>query len=99
MSVSTRDYFAAKALVGHLSNSCGKEGHVPAFQDSDFERCEWEKGKTVFYKSAYWYHSEQSPTANYERQPHRLLTTYPQRLARDCYALADAMLAERGAAS
>jgi hypothetical protein len=84
------DYFAAKVMQGLLAASYGDEGYIPAMRDIDF--AEDPEGAWVT-DSFIWYPTPRG--CPNDRKRYRMLTTFEQRLARDAYEIAAAMVAEK----
>ena len=92
--MSLRDYFAAKALQAFLSitNSDG-DGYTPPTTDEDYEL---DQAGTYVKNGDYYYTPRQLRRNIEDEEPrYKLVTTHEQRLAREAYTYADAMLAER----
>ena len=87
-------YIATQALQGMIAASYGDEGYVPAMLDSDFEphpEGDWHKHPGT----GVWQRDDRIiMNAAIKSEPHRLKTSHQQRLARDAFAYAFAMLAE-----
>ena len=108
--IGVRDYFAARAMSAMIGLSIGedRDQYDPKRVDADFEAVpEPEEGRIYWYQSKgreYWYKMKhpkggQNRTApdEYMNVAHRCVGTYEQRLAREAYEIADAMLAARKA--
>lgn len=82
-----RDYFAAKAMQSIMNN---EEYDMPLL-DEDMEECS-EGGYTKNYNYNRYYHSVH-PQNNDKR--YEVISSHEQRIAREAYKLADAMLIAR----
>jgi hypothetical protein len=99
--MSLRDYFAAKAMQGLMSQVTGEDVYSPPMVDTDFAPvAEPEMGKSYWYKvrdRSFFHPLTRVPDSDsgYDPNPHLLVTTHEQRLAREAFLLADAMIAAR----
>lgn len=89
--MSTRMWLAGMAMQGMLSAFGGDPGYAPDLIDADFEPVEQISGDGDWYKlSVGWTWDTQKK----KHAPHKMVTTFLQRIARDALTQADALLAE-----
>lgn len=99
-NMDLRDFFAAQVLQGMYAYSArADDGYDPGFDDSDFEEIAADDPhQPKYYKPksrGYWIACVSTNMAAEYGNPHKCVRTYEQRVARNAYAQADAMLAAR----
>lgn len=86
--MSLRDWFAGQALNGALAQGGDESTYTPTDRDEDFEEADG-KGTHTRSESGFWHQVYSGKGTHNRRASH----TFDYRLAREMYAIADAMLA------
>lgn len=101
LGMTLRDYFAAKAMQGMYAWTDGSDSggsYQPRIIADDYVPVDDPKdGGWYFYKSESGYWRQQNKRNATDGPPHLMRTTYEQQIAREAFAIADAMLAARKA--
>lgn len=96
--MSLRDYFAAKVLQGMYAQGGDESVYTPKTIDADYVRHDFTHGQYGSRKTEAGYWSVVRFKEGGQANPtHKQVTTYEQRITREAYLVADAMLEARKA--